>query len=86
MSNTGLIFYLNNTESGEEFFDEIVLFIIESGSAQVGDTKRAMQLRVPGFIASLSYSGRNHAHGNGERDGLPFGSVRPAIEHFMHPM
>ena len=37
MSNTSLIFYLYNPEAVKELLDEIVLFIIESGAAQVGD-------------------------------------------------
>jgi len=37
MSNTGLIFDLDNPESSEELLDQIVLFVVESRAAQVSD-------------------------------------------------
>ncbi len=35
VSNTGLVFYLNNAQRSEQFLDEIVLFVVERGAAQV---------------------------------------------------
>ena len=45
VSNTGLIFYLNNAEAGEQLLDQIVLFVVERGAAQVRDAHRAPERR-----------------------------------------
>ena len=44
MSNPGLVFDLYDAQPGEQLLDQVILFVVERGSAKVRNAKRAIQL------------------------------------------
>ena len=91
VSNTGLIFDLDDAERGEELLDEVVLFVVERGAAQVRDAHGAPQ-RVPVLVAvfpvrlaGASSRARRPCPSPVRAESVSHvGSVRPAIQHMLH--
>ena len=91
VSNTGLVFDLHDAERGEELLDQVVLFVVQRGAAQVGDAQRALDavaLRVlvfPGGVARAASRARppcpSPAPAGCVSHSVPCG---PAVEDVLH--
>ncbi len=73
----------------EEFFDEIVLFVVERGAAQMRHAKRAIDdfavgsFRFPVLVARLLHALGDHFHRLLQRNRLPRGGMWTAIENLL---
>jgi hypothetical protein len=50
VSNTGLVFDLQGAQRREQLLDQVVLLIVQRGTAEAGDAQRAVQ-RAPFAVA-----------------------------------
>src|SRR6476620_10953593 len=92
MSYAGLVLDLDRSQRREQLLDEVVLLVVEGGTAELGECHRPPQrLAVlvalfPVLVAGALDPLRNHVHGAGERDRLPRRPVGPPVERPMLPM
>src|SRR5436305_6538624 len=88
MSYPGLIGYTDHAQAGgEEFFDEIIFFVIERGAAEMADRSRminccAILLADEGALTRFPDAVRHHVHRTIHRNFCPLFRARCAIFYF----
>ena len=88
MSYPGLVGHTDHAQaSGEEFFDEIILFVIERGAAEMADRSRVIDCRPvlladEGALTRLPDAVGDHVHRAIQRNCRPLSRARGAIFYF----
>ena len=88
MSYPGLVGHTDHAQAGgEEFFDEIIFFVIERGAAEMADRSRMIDcctvlLSDEGALTRLPDAVRHHVHRTIHRNFCPLFRARCAIFYF----
>src|SRR5690606_11206183 len=85
VSYAGLVLDLDRPHRCEQLLDEVVLLVVQRGTAEAGDAHRAPDTValvvefLPGLAAGLQHAVDDHLHGRVEIEVFPFGAVGPAV-------
>src|SRR4051812_19965171 len=90
VSYARLVLDLHRAERGEQLLDEVVLFVVQRGTAEARDAHgptgaHPVGLPLPGLGARLDDPIGDLVHRLVERDALPFGAVRGPVEGVLLP-
>src|SRR5215216_7118600 len=87
VSYAGLVLDLDDAQGGAEFLDQVVLLVVQRGTAEISDGHRpvgrsaALGRLLPGRRARVDHAGGDHLHRLVERELFPLRAVRPAVLH-----